>query len=121
MVPDDEFFFDSPGSIVAAAVDDFLRPPPFASNLWKHEIYARLSYFFVLGLLSEVGVVKARPAAGFDGPWRPGLRLEILASVTPKQGWEERFENSTALKLTQGRQRITLSERRALISKVHST
>ena len=108
MNPDDELFFDTPGSIVAAAEHDFLRPPPFTSDLWKHELYTRLSYFFVLGLLSDVGVVKPRAAAGFDGPWRPGLRSEIIATVAPKEGWEERLENSTALKLTQGRQRITL-------------
>ena len=121
MVPDDEFFFDSPGSIVAGAVDAFLRPPEFTSNLWRHELYARLSYFYTLGLLSEVGFLRARPAAGFDGPWRPGLRSDILASVVPKQGWEERFEHSTALRLSQGPHRLTVPQRRALILKVNST
>ena len=67
---------------MAAAVDDFLRPPAFTNNLWQHELYARLSYFFTLGLLSEVGFIRARPAAGFDGPWRPGLRSEIIAMVS---------------------------------------
>ena len=108
MNPDDEYFFDTPGSLVAAAVHDFPRPPPFHNDLWKQELYTRLSYLWVLGLLADVGVVKPRAADGFDGPWHPGLRSEIIATVAPKEGWEERLENSTALKLTLGSASITL-------------
>ena len=50
MVPDDEFFFDSPGSIVAGAVDAFLRPPAFTCNVGRHQGYARLSYLCTIGL-----------------------------------------------------------------------